>query len=250
MQTWKGFTPILVYDKAQEDKSVYSFYLRPFDGSSLPDYIPGQFIAIKFCTPDGGCSKARAYSLSAKPHEKYYRVSIKKAENGDVSALMCDTVKKGDVVQITAPSGKFVLKESAAPLVLIGGGIGITPMITMAASASNTGRPVHLIYSAQNSYRHAFKEEISRLVEKSDNIKLTTIYTRPLPDDKLGVNHDLEGRLTQDWVNNELPQDGEYYFCGPTPFMKSVYHFLKEKGIPREAVNFEVFEAGVDITAD
>ena len=73
--------------------------------------------------------------------------------------------------------GKFVLKENDKPLVLIGGGIGITPMLSMAYATVGTSRKVKLVYSLANSNHHSFEEEIDELVKKNSNIELTTIYT-------------------------------------------------------------------------
>lgn len=242
---WKGFKESRVFKIVEEDKNVKSFYINFDDGSNMPEFIPGQFIAIRVKMEDGSYSKTRQYTLSEKFNENYYRVSIKREEEGNVSKILCDEISKGDRIEITAPIGKFVLKESNRPLVLLGGGIGITPMLTMGQAAEN--RDIHLIYSIPNSNNHSFKEEIDKLA-KEKNINKTTIYTRPFDNEVLGEHYDMKGRITKEWMEDNLPKDGDFYFCGPVPFMKSVYQNLIAMGVEKEQINYELFGPGEDIT--
>lgn len=248
MNTWKGFKDFRVTKKVEENKYITSFYLQPAEGGDieLPAYLPGQFIAIRAKDIEGNYSKPRQYTLSSPSNGVYYRISVKREEEGNVSKLLCDTVQIGDIVQVALPVGKFVLKEKQSPVVLIGGGIGITPMLTMAYEAMNKKRPAHLIYSLPNSAYHAFDEEIKKL--KGSTVKTTIIYTRPTVEDKVTEAYDVEGRLTREWLNNELVADGEYYFCGPIEFMRTVYHYLIELGVQKENIHYELFAPGEDIT--
>ena len=143
--------------------------------------------------------------------------------------------------------GRFVLKEGNEPVVLIGGGIGITPMLSMAYATKGTDRKVKLVYSTKNSEYHAFKDELSKL-NIEENIDLIQIYTRPLEEDKENVDFDFKGRINKDWIANNLPMDGEFYFCGPIEFMRTVYKSLESLGIEKSRINFELFAAGEDIT--
>lgn len=242
---WKGFKESRVYKIVEEDKNVKSFYLNFDDGSKMPEFIPGQFIAIRVKMEDGSYSKTRQYTLSEKFNENYYRVSIKREEEGNVSKILCDEISKGDTIEITVPIGKFVLKDSTRPLVLLGGGIGITPMLTMAQAAEN--RDIYLIYSIPNSNNYSFKEEIDELTREK-NINKTTIFTRPFDNEVLGKDYDMKGRITKEWMESNLPKDGDFYFCGPVPFMKSVYQNLIAMGVEKEQINYELFGPGADIT--
>ena len=246
--TWKGFKDLIVFDKKKEDELVTSFYLKSADGLELAKHIPGQFIAIRVEVEDGKYSKTRQYTLSMDSNEDYYRVSIKREEEGNVSKLLCDTINIGDKIQGSIPMGKFVLKENDKPLVLIGGGIGITPMLSMAYATVGTSRKVKLVYSLANSNHHSFEEEIDELVKKNSNIELTTIYTRPLEKDKLNEDFDVQGRITMQWMENNLPKDGEFYFCGPIEFMRTIYKGLISMGVEKDYINYELFAPGEDIT--
>lgn len=245
--TWKGFKDFIVYNKVQEDEVVTSFYLKSADGMSLPKSIPGQFIAVRIQTGENEYSRVRQYTLSMDSREEFYRISVKIEEEGDLSKQLCNNIKVGDKIQATIPMGKFVLKDGESPVVLIGGGIGITPMLAMAYAAKDTNRVVKLVYSTKNSKYHSFKEELSKL-KYENNIDVIQIYTRPLEDDKLKENYNFEGRINKDWIENNLPKNGEFYFCGPIEFMRTIYKSLESIGIDKSKINYELFTPGEDIT--
>jgi Flavodoxin reductases (ferredoxin-NADPH reductases) family 1 len=245
---WKGFKDFLVYKTVKEDEVVTSFYLKSLDGSKLPEFIAGQFITVRIKNEDNTFTKPRQYTLSMNSNEEFYRISVKREENGYLSKKLCDEIKAGDNLQINAPLGNFILKDSEKPLVLIGGGIGITPMLTMAYDAVNSDRKIHFIYSIPNSTHHSFKEETVKL--HNNNFKSNVFYTRPKENEKLGKDFDVQGRISEKWMIDNLPKDGDFYFCGPVPFMKTVYHNLISMAIEKENINFEMFEAGVDITKE
>lgn len=244
---WKGFKELIVYDKVQEDEVVTSFYLKSADGMSLPKAIPGQFIAVRIQKGENEYSRARQYTLSMDSREDFYRISVKIEENGDLSKQLCRDIKVVDKIQATIPMGKFVLKDGNEPVVLIGGGIGITPMIAKAYAVKNTSRQVKLIYSTANSKYHSFREELNKL-NNENNIDLIQIYTRPLEEDKLKVDFDVKCRINKEWIADNLPMNGEFYFCGSIEFMKTVYKSLEELGVEKTKINFELFTAGEDIT--
>lgn len=246
---WKGFKDFLVYKTVKEDAAVTSFYLNSLDGSKLPEFIAGQFITIRIKNDDNTFTKPRQYTLSMNSNKEFYRISVKREENGYLSKKLCDEIKEGYNLQITAPLGNFILKNSEKPLVLIGGGIGITPMLTMAYDAVNSDRKIHFIYSIPNSIHHSFKDEIAKL-HNNKNFKSTIFYTRPTESEELGKDFDIQGRIPKQWMIDKLPKDGEFYFCGPIPFMKTIYNNLILMGIEKENINFEMFEVGVDITKE
>ncbi|MDO5516067.1 MAG: FAD-binding oxidoreductase [Clostridium sp.] len=245
---WKGFKECRVSKIVQEDENVKSFYIKSDDGSALPEFIAGQFIAVRLKDEDNSFTKPRQYTLSMNYNKDFYRISVKRESEGYLSKKLCDEVNVGDSIYITVPMGNFVLKDNDRPLVLLGGGIGITPMITMAEEAvKNRSRNIHIIYSIPNSMNHSFKEEIDALAQE-DNVKKTTFYTRPFNNDKHGEDYEARGRINEEWMNENLPLDGEFYFCGPVPFMKSVYQNLISMGINKEQINYELFGPGADIT--
>lgn len=241
---WKGFKEFHIIKRIEEDSNVVSFYLSAGDDVILPYFKPGQYIAIRVKAADGTYSKVRQYTLSKDYEKTFYRISVKREENGLISKKLCDELMVGDTVEITAPAGKFVLEESDRPLILIGGGIGITPMLTMAYSSTESDRSVHLIYSTQNSNHHSFRDEIVEL-SSYENIQSTIFYTRPLPEDE--YNFDYKGRISMQWMEQNLPVDGDYYICGPVPFMKSIYQYLTAIGIDNSSIHYELFGPGSNL---
>lgn len=246
---WKGFKECRVFKIVQEDDNVKSFYLKSTDNSKLPNFIAGQFIAVRLKNEDGTYTKPRQYTLSMNYNEDFYRISVKRESEGYLSKKLCDDVREGDNIEITVPMGNFILKENDRPLVLLGGGIGITPMLSMAYDCvnNNSKRDIHFIYSIPNSANHSFKEEIDAL-SKNESINKIVFYTRPFNNEELGKNFDVKGRISKEWMEENLPKDGEFYFCGPIPFMKSLYKNLISIGINKEQINYEMFEPGGDIT--
>lgn len=247
---WKGFKDFILFNKVKEDEAVTSFYLKASDGGKLPQFIAGQFITIRIKNEDNTFTKPRQYTLSMNSNEDFFRISVKREENGFLSKNLCDEVNVGDTIQITAPLGNFILKDSEKPLVLIGGGIGVTPMLTMAYDTVSSSRKIHFIYSTPNSRHHSFKEEIEKLHNSSNNFKCTVFYTRPNETDELGKDFNTNGRISKEWMMNNLPKDGDFYFCGPAPFMKHIYHSLISMGIRKKYINFEMFKGGMDITKE
>lgn len=247
--TWKGFKEVKVIKIINEDENVKSFYLKSIDNSKLPEYMPGQFVAVKIKNSDGSYTKPRQYTLSMNYYEDFYRISVKREKEGCLSKKLCDEIVEGDIIEITIPMGRFVLKKSNKPLVLLGGGIGVTPMLTMAYASKVSDRDVHFIYSIPNSSNHSFREEIE-LLTQSNNINKKIFYTRPYDKDIIGKDYDIKGRMSKEWMEENLPKDGEFYFCGPVPFMKSIYQNLISMGVNKEQINYELFGPGEDITKD
>lgn len=240
---WKGFKEVIVADKVKESSGVYSFYLKNINGEDLPEFLPGQFISIRLKDSNGKYN-SRAYTLSRNYNKDFYRISIKRESKGLISKQMADYINIGDKIEITIPVGNFYLKQNNKDVVLIGGGIGITPMITMAYECKNlVNKKAKLIYSTQNLENHSFREEIEEL-DKDPNINSQIFYTRVCEEGK-GY---LCGRITEEWMRENLNKEDEYYFCGPIEFMKSIYKNLINIGVSPDNINYELFKGGEDIT--
>ena len=123
---------------------------------------------------------------------------------------------------------------------LIAGGVGMTPMLSMANALANTGskRECWFFFGARNGADHIHREELEQL-RKFDNIQMHVCYSRPRPEDK---DYQHEGRVSVELFKKLLPSNNyEYYLCGPGPFMKSITDDLKTWGVPDNAVFFEAF---------
>jgi len=234
---WRGERSFTVQRKEQESEVITSFYLVPSDGGPLAEFIPGQFTCV--VVDIDGRSLRRNYSLSDRPGLGHYRISIKREAEGEVSNFLHDRVQVGDELRLTAPSGNFVLNQQQRPLVLLTGGVGITPAISMLQPALESGRQVHFLHGALNSSTHAFRAHVDALAQQHDNLKVGYIYSEPLEGDSA---HET-GFFDQQKLSAMLPDssDVDVYFLGPKPFMQNCQKLLNELGIPAENQRYEFF---------
>src|SRR5699024_6295168 len=135
---WDGVREFIVDKKVVESDVITSFYLKPADGLPISDFLPGQYMSVRFDIPEEKYTHVRQYSLSDSPDKDYYRISVKKemalgdAPDGKVSNYIHDGIQEGDIIEAAAPAGDFVLNmESTKPVVLLSGGVGLTPMMSM-----------------------------------------------------------------------------------------------------------------------
>lgn len=252
---WSGFRPFKVARKVRESDEITSFYLVPADGGAAPSFEPGQYVTVKRFVGDLGVDQPRQYSLSDAPNGKWLRISVKR-ESGDaeaipagkVSTLMHDGVEAGSIVEVTAPMGDFSLRRDAdTPVVLISGGVGITPMMSMLSTlvAEGSRRDVRFVHACRSGAVHAFRDWLNDTVREHANVKRTVLYERAGPNDRVGIDHDLEGRLTPERLKQyALVPDADYYICGPIAFMKAQRDALVAQGVAPERVNTEIFGSG------
>jgi ferredoxin-NADP reductase len=254
---WSGWRTLKVRAKVLEDtaKSVCSFDLVPVDGVPLPAFLPGQFLTFSLDAPSGSDAAhklVRCYSLSDATHPDHYRVSIKRAvapDNrawppGRASNYFHDVVQVGSVLQVRAPSGHFYLDASDAPVVLIGGGIGITPMLSMLnhCAAVQPHREVWLFYGVRHSAELIMTEHLEAWAASQPNFNLHLCLSDPTPQDLAGQDHRLRGRIDVDLLRRLLPlKPYHFYICGPTPLLQSLVPALEDWGVPDSHIHFEAF---------
>jgi nitric oxide dioxygenase len=235
---WRGARTFKVAAKNTESDEITSFVLQPADGGKVLAHLPGQYIGVALNID--GEEVRRQYSLSAAGNGVNYRISVKREARGVASNFLHDHVDVGDSIELFPPSGEFVLKESGKPLVLISGGVGITPTLAMLTAALNTGRSVHFIHAARHAGVHAFREQVDALAGEYPQLQRFYCYETgsascPQPD--------ATGYLDQQLLNEWMPatRDVHAYFLGPTPFMKAIKAQLRELGVPPEQTFHEFF---------
>ncbi|MBB4225624.1 NO-inducible flavohemoprotein [Variovorax guangxiensis] len=237
---WRGTREFRVARREDESDVITSFYLEPTDGGALLAFSPGQYITLVLDID--GQPVRRNYSLSDAPGKPWYRISVKKEEGGRASNWLHSTAIVGARLQVQAPCGDFVLQpagEQTRPLVLVTGGVGITPAMSMLESMAHTGRPVHFVHAARHGGAHAFRARVDALAATHANVKPLYVYDTPRAADRphaIGfVNRELLARL--------LPSDRDVdlYFLGPKPFMKAVYADGLALGVPKQQLRYEFF---------
>ncbi len=256
-ESWEGFRPFRVTRKVIEDEaeSIRSFYLEPEDGQPLASFKPGQFLTIRLEIPaaTGGLEPiVRCYSLSDAPTQDSYRISIKRVPAppgsqwppGRSSNHLHRHIEVGDTLQVRAPSGHFHIDRGDAPVVLVAGGIGITPLLSMLnwSLAEQPGRELWLFYGVRNSRELMMKAHLEALGTAHPNFHLRRCFSQPLPDDQLGRDYEHQGFVDITLFRLELRlKPYHFYVCGPTPMMETLLPALEDWGVPTERIHFEAF---------
>jgi nitric oxide dioxygenase len=246
---WDGFRNFVVDRKVEESDVITSFYLKPEDQRGIASFIPGQYISIKLEINREEFTHIRQYSLSDSPGKDYYRISVKREAgtanpDGMVSNFLHNDVNEGDILKVSAPAGDFVLDtEKDTPVVLLSGGVGLTPMMSMLKTVVEVQpeRKVTFIHAAANGNVHALREEVETL-SVLNQVNPFFFYDSPTEEDRLNNRFDVEGYVTLEWLKENVSyQDADFYFCGPVPFMKAINRSLRELGVNEEKIHFEFF---------
>jgi ferredoxin-NADP reductase/MOSC domain-containing protein YiiM/ferredoxin len=224
---WEGFKPLRVAAIRRESATISSFTFEAPDAKARP----GQYLTLRL-----GPGLVRSYSLSAVPDGQAYRISVKR--DGAGSRFMHDNVKVGDVLDVAAPRGSFILRDGSGPVVLISAGVGATPVLAMLHALAGSDREIWWLHGARNREEQAFGAEVDALLAGLPHHRRVLAYSRPGPDD---TGYDCRGRL--DLAALELPQDADFYVCGPDAFMRAVGAALTARGVPPERVRTEAFGA-------
>jgi nitric oxide dioxygenase len=235
---WRGAREFIVADKVQESSEIVSFYFEPADKGPILASEPGQYIGMQLFLD--GEEIRRNYSLSSLSNSKHYRISVKREPNGRASNHLHDQLHVGDSIQLFPPSGEFTLTESDKPLVLISGGVGITPTLAMLEAALKTERPVHFIHCARNGSVHAFRDWIDDLAERHPQLQRFYCYAE---DDGVSPAAHKVGLLSEEQLAEWMPEhrDVDAYFLGPKGFMAVIKRHLKALGVPEKQSRYEFF---------
>jgi len=255
---WPGWREFRVARREFEDAACTqcSFHLEPVDGVPLPAFKPGQFLTFALQLPSDSKTRTltRCYSLSDRPDAKAYRVTIKRVPSpagrpelppGASSNHFHDRVHEGDVLRLKAPSGHFFIDpDPAVPAVLIAGGIGITPMMSMLrwCLAEQPARFLHLYYGLRNGAEQAFKATLEALAQAHSNFHLHVVYSQPGPDDLPGRDYQHAGHVDLELLQRTVPHGRhQFYVCGPPPMMQSLVPALAEWGVAAQDIHHEAF---------
>ncbi|MDP9529100.1 NO-inducible flavohemoprotein [Pseudomonas protegens] len=235
---WRGARAFKLVQKVQESAEITSLYLEPLDQGPILAAEPGQYIGLQLFID--GQEVRRNYSLSALSNQGQYRISVKREPGGVVSNYLHDQCVVGTSIMLFPPAGEFTLQPSDKPLVLISGGVGITPTLPMLEAALATERPVHFIHCARNGQVHAFRDWVDELAQRYPQLKRFYCYAE---DDGVSPAADKLGLLTREQLADWLPQqrDLDAYFLGPKGFMTAIKRHLKALGIPEQQSRYEFF---------
>lgn len=225
-----------------------SFHLEPVDGQPLSPFQAGQFLTFSLSPPNAAGASTpitRCYSLSDTHDPSAYRITVKRVPNGQSSGYLHDRIKAGDLLWARGPAGHFTLDpDTATPVVLIAGGIGITPLFAMlrALLSQPSDRAVHLYYGIRTASEAAFRMDLEALRAAHSNLSLNWVYSRldsAEGTDPVGVHR---GRIDVALLKRTLPHGlHHFYVCGPASMLNDLVPALREWGVPSSHVHYEAF---------
>ena len=230
----RDYTPLTVADVIDETSDTRSFVLSiPAALAQRFAYVAGQFCTFRAAI--GGDEVVRCYSMSSSPDTSdAFTVTVKRVPGGKMSNWMNDALAPGDSVDTLPPAGLFVLRPAQTPIVAFAGGSGITPVLSIIKSALvTTAREIALIYANRGPESVIFAGALERLRERASG--------------RLSVHHHLDSEhgFLDAAACAALVEDrphGDFYVCGPAPYMDVVAAGLARRGVDRERLFIERFD--------
>jgi ferredoxin-NADP reductase len=201
------------------------------------DYKPGQFFFVTL--KQDGKELTKHFSFSSSPTEQSFVEFTKKFTDHEYSMAL-KASKVGDWACIDAPYGKFTFEGEYPKIALLGGGIGITPFISMCKNATEKAIPskITLFYGCKTENDIAFRREFEELAQKNNNLKLVFTVGQASPQWK-----GLIGNITADVIKQQLPEfkDNVFFTCGPPPMIAAMEKLVESLGLPSEQLKKETF---------
>jgi ferredoxin-NADP reductase/MOSC domain-containing protein YiiM len=241
---WFGFRPFVIRSSRMESNGVRSFELEPANKGPLPEFIPGQHIAIRIPAAPNVIPLLRMYSLCGPPGTTTYRIAVKREIDGRGSIYLHEQINNGDILEVSAPRGTFTLSSGKTPLVLLSAGVGITPLlgILYAVGLNSVSREVWWIHSTQNGAHYSFANEVKKIGTDLANFHMVRIYSRPSENEQQGMDYDIQGRLNLELLKKlKIPLQSEWYLCGPEGYLSDTRAALRSLGIPEGNIRYEDF---------
>ncbi len=237
---WSGqLTVARVFDETPE---VRTFRLVPQDGAPLPfDFLPGQYLNLSLMVD--GKRVNRSYTIASPPSRVgYCELTVKREERGVASRHLHDTVRAGSLLDVSAPAGRFTFKGTESEsIVMIGGGVGITPLMAKIRYLTDRGWPgeIHLVYAVKTEGDIIFRDELDYLRRRFGNLKVTVTLTRDIVTSWPGER----GRISPELLNRVVPRISgrRVHICGPGPMIDWVVQTLHDLGVPDEQIRIESF---------
>jgi nitric oxide dioxygenase len=249
---WSGWRTFVVEDVRPESAIITSFVLRPTDGRPVVRHKPGQYLTFWLEIP-GHAPLKRNYSISAAPNGETYRISVKREPEGVASNWLHNEAKAGTVLKVAPPAGEFFLADNPErPVVLLSGGVGLTPMVAMleAIIEKHPELPVHYAHGTLDGSTHAMGDHVRQLADGRPNVRTTIFYQHPGAGDAAGRDFDRDGIIDETWLRAETPiNDADYFLCGPRPMLRALITALSMAGLPADRIHYEFFGPADELLA-
>lgn len=218
-----------------ETLAVRSLFLQCLE--DRPNFIAGQYLTIKL--PNLNPVEGKAYSIASIPSEPLLRITVRTI--GSFSTAL-NNLDVRDTVTTSAPYGYFYPEErDDTPLVLVAGGIGITPCFSIIKEllTKKDQRQIHLLYSNQTEKDIIFADEINQFSKENNNFSVTHFITRESPQN---INYQ-SGRMSGARILSQTQHltKPEFFLCGSSQFTRSLWTDLKNNGVTPERMFTEGF---------
>ena len=239
---WSG--TLRVARITRETPDVRTFRFVPPDGARLPfEHQAGQYLVLSLVID--GKKVNRTYTISSPPtRTDFCEITVKREENGFVSRHLHEMLREGDIIQVSAPAGRFVFDGTQAnSIILIAGGVGITPLMSIVRDLTdrNWKGDIFFIYSAKTQNDIIFKRELEDLQARFSNVRVHVTLSRAEDADWNGH----KGRVTGPFLGMCVPNIAErpVYICGPQAMMTPTIQLLQELGVSADKIKSEEFIA-------
>lgn len=244
------FRPFRIRAKVRESANITSLHLEPADGEPAWPASPGQYLTLRL--PHANGALLRTYSVSGDTADtRTTRITVKREETppgspdappGRGSCWLHDHAVEGSTLEVAAPRGRFVLDEkSTRPVVLLSGGVGQTPLLSMLYALADSERSAWYVHACENGDVHALGAEVEALVERAGGrLRHHVVYRSPGAGNGTGFHS--SGLIDKALLQSLLPLDDyDCYLCGPLPFMVALYRLLRALGVPETRIAHEFF---------
>lgn len=228
---WIGFKPFKITNIKQESEDIKSFTVET-DAYDFSQYVPGQYITVDVSSDKLPYRAKRHYSIVSgdKNHLTFgVKRDVTTEHEGEVSTILHDEIKEGDMINLAAPVGGFVLENTTEPQLFLGSGIGVTPLVAMYEDASAKGLDTQMVQVAENEQHLPFKDNFNSIANHYDNAKL---YTHLKGE---------QGYIGAEELKAFLANKPEIYICGGTKFLQSMIEALKSLNYDMDRVHYETF---------
>jgi ferredoxin-NADP reductase len=230
-----------VSDVTTETPAVQTLVL---DVEAWPGHRAGQHLDVRL-TAEDGYSAQRSYSIASPPGERP-TITVERLDDGEVSPYLVDVAQPGDELEVRGPIGGWFVwgPEDGGPLLLVGGGSGVVPLMAMARARAAAGShvPVRLLLSSRTWDDVIYRDELAQLAGRDDGFEVVHTLTRAQPDGWSGYARRVDEAMLREVA---WPAGGaaRVYVCGPTAFVETVAEALVGLGYNPGRVRTERFGA-------
>lgn len=225
-----------------ETPRVSSLY---FDIPGWQGHLAGQHVDVRLTAEDGYVAE-RSYSIASAPEDQRVALTVERLDDGEVSPYLVGELQVGDRIELRGPIGGFFVwtAEDSRPLLLIGGGSGVVPLMAMLRHRARAGgkTPARLLYSSRTRADVIYREELDRLADSGDGLDVFHTLTREKPAGWNGYTRRVDQAMMQE-VAWPKEQDPAVFICGPTSFVEAAATLLVGMGYPPATIKTERFGA-------